>query len=121
MVAVCTQLARPVEQSGDGRHLFTSLFRPDAAMKLHISQVPNLLGWGASLSVIRGALLMKRLPAPILNWPNIQPAKPKLCSNSLISIMTQPRAALKLCSTRDRDEALRLADMLADKGLAMRN
>ena len=113
-------LPDPWNNPGIGRHLFTSLFRPDAAMKLHISQVPNLLGWGASF--IRHS---RRTAYEAITRANFELAEYSTRQTQALQQFLNldydsaaPGTLKLLRGTRDRDEALRLADMLADKGLA---
>ena len=113
-------LPDPWNNPGIGRHLFASLFQRDAAMKLHVSQLPKLIGWGMSFirNSRRGAYeAITRANFDLAEYSTRQTQALQQFLN-LDYDAAAPGTLKLLRSAGDRDEALRLADMLAEKGLA---
>ena len=112
-------LPDPWNNPGIGRHLFTSLFQRDAAMKLHVSQLPKLIGWGVSFirNSRRGTYeAITRANFDLAEYSTRQTQALQQFLN-LDYDAAAPGTLKLLRSAGDRDEALRLADMLAEKGL----
>lgn len=63
----------PWNGPGVARHLFASLFDPRSSMKLHLSQVPALFGWG--LKFLAGSSRARHEAATVANY--------RLCAQSL--------------------------------------
>jgi len=113
-------LPDPWNNPGIGRHLFASLFQGDAAMKLHFSQLPNLIGWGVSFirNSRRGAYeSITRANFELAEYSTRQTQALQQFLN-LDYEAAAPGTLKLLRHESDRAEALRLADMLAEKGLA---
>lgn len=113
-------LPDPWNNPGIGRHLFASLFQRNAAMKLYFSQVPNLMGWGASF--IRNS---RRKAYEAITRANFELAEYSTQQTQALQQFLNldydaaaPGTLKLLRRASDRDAALRLADMLAAKGLA---
>jgi D-amino-acid dehydrogenase len=113
-------LPDPWNHPGIGRHLFASLFRRDAAVKLHVRQVPKLFGWGTSF--IRHS---RRSAYEAITRANFQLAEYSTRQTQALQQFLNldydaaaPGTLKLLRSDHARDEALRLADILAEDGLA---
>jgi D-amino-acid dehydrogenase len=112
-------LPDPWNNPGIGRHLLASLVQPRAAIKLHLAQVPRLLGWG--LSFLRHSA---RPHYDAITNANFDLAEYSTRSTQSLQQFlnldfdsASPGTLKILRAQSERDEALRLADMLAQKGL----
>lgn len=112
-------LPDPWNNPGVGRHLFASLFQPNAAMRLHMTQVPALFGWG--LSFLRNSSKARHAAITKANYALAEYSTRQTEALRQFLNMDYAQAApgtLKIFgSARERDEALRLAEMLAVQGL----
>ena len=73
--------------------LLASLFDRNAPIKLHLAQVPALLGWGLQFCVILCCRAILPSPRQILTWPITQPAKQTLCGNCSVYNLKMPPPA----------------------------
>ena len=112
-------LPDPWNNPGIGRHLFASLFQPDAAMKLHLGQIPRLAGWGVAFlrhSALKNYDAITRANFDLAEYSTRQTEALQQFLN-LDYDNAAPGTLKLLRSQAERDEALRLADMLAARGL----
>jgi D-amino-acid dehydrogenase len=112
-------LPDPWNNPGIGRHLFASLFQRDAPMKLHMSQLPHLVGWGMAFlrhSARKNYDAITRANFDLAEYSTRQTEALQQFLN-LDYDSAAPGTLKLLRSQAERDEALRLADMLAAKGL----
>ncbi|MCH1541798.1 MAG: FAD-dependent oxidoreductase [Alphaproteobacteria bacterium] len=112
-------LPDPWNNPGIGRHLLASLFQRDAAMKLHLAQIPRLAGWGMAFlrhSARKNYDAIARANFDLAEYSTRQTEALQQFLN--LDYDSAAPGTLKLMRTQaERDEALRLADMLAAKGL----
>jgi D-amino-acid dehydrogenase len=112
-------LPDPWNNPGIGRHLFASLFQRDASMKLHPAQIPQLAGWG--MAFLRQSTRKNYDAITLANFDLAEYSTRQTEALQQFLNLDYDSAApgtLKLLrSQAERDEALRLADMLAAKGL----
>lgn len=112
-------LPDPWNNPGIGRHLFASLFNPNAPMKLHAGQLPHLIGWGFSFlrhSARRHYDAITKANFDLAEYSTRQTEALQQFLN-LDYAQAAPGTLKLLRSEAERQEALRLADMLAAKGL----
>lgn len=112
-------LPDPWNNPGIGRTLFASLFDPLAPMKLHIGQLPNLIGWG--LSFLRNSA---RARHKAITQANFDLAHYSTCQTdalrqrlNLAYEQAEPGTLKLLRSEAEKADALAMADMLAMQGL----
>ena len=112
-------LPDPWNNPGVGRHLFASLFRPQAALRLDVRQIPNLTGFG--LSFLRNASRRRYNAITKANYrlAAYSTAQTDALRQYLnLSYGHDSPGTLKLfASAKEREEALRLAELLAADGL----
>lgn len=112
-------LPDPWNSPGVGRHLATSLFDRHAAMRLDVRQIPDLFGWGLSFlrhSARRRHAAITRANYQLAAYSTAQTDALRQLLN--LNYGHASPGTLKLFSSAgEREEALRLADMLAADGL----
>lgn len=112
-------LPDPWNNPGIGRHLLASLLKPQATMKLHLAQLPDLMGWGASF--LRHSRRDKYRAITQANFFLAEYSTRQTEALQQFLNLDYEAAApgtLKLLrSDAERTDALRLADMLAVNGL----
>lgn len=112
-------LPDPWNNPGIGRTLAASLFNPRAPMRLHLSQVPHLLGWGASFvkhSAPARHRAITRANFALADYSTRQTE----ALQQMLNLRYEQAApgTLKLLRTqKDASKALDMADMLAEQGL----
>jgi len=112
-------LPDPWNSPGVGKHLLASLFQPDAAMRLSVGQIPKLMRWGSSF-------LYNSLPSrhAAITRANFQLAEYSTRRTEALQQFLNldyghaaPGTLKLFASAKERDEALRLAELLAADGL----
>ena len=112
-------LPDPWNNPGIGRTLFASLFDPLAPMKLHIGQLPTLIGWG--LSFLRNSAparhkAITRANFDLAHYSTRQTDALRQRLN-LAYEQAEPGTLKLLRSEAEKADALAMADMLAAQGL----
>ena len=112
-------LPDPWNNPGIGRTLFASLFDPLAPMKLHIGQLPTLIGWG--LSFLRNSAparhkAITRANFDLAHYSTRQTDALRQRLN-LAYEQAEPGTLKLLRSDAEKAHALAMADMLAAQGL----
>ena len=112
-------LPDPWNNPGIGRTLFASLFDPLAPMKLHIGQLPSLIGWG--LSFLRNSAparhkAITRANFDLAHYSTRQTDALRQRLN-LVYEQAEPGTLKLLRSEAEKIDALAMADMLAAQGL----
>lgn len=112
-------LPDPWNNPGIGRTLFASLFDPLAPMKLHVGQLPNLIGWG--LSFLRHSARARhkaitRANFELAHYSTRQTDALRQRLN-LNYEQAEPGTLKLLRSEAEKADALVMADMLAAQGL----
>ena len=112
-------LPDPWNNPGIGRTLFASLFDPLAPMKLHIGQLPTLIGWG--LSFLRNSAPARHKAITSANFDlahystrQTDALRQRL---NLAYEQAEPGTLKLLRSEAEKADALAMADMLAAQGL----
>ena len=112
-------LPDPWNNPGIGRTLFASLFDPLAPMKLHIGQLPTLIGWG--LSFLRNSAPARHKAITSANFDlahystrQTDALRQRL---NLPYEQAEPGTLKLLRSEAEEADALAMADMLAAQGL----
>lgn len=112
-------LPDPWNNPGIGRHLFASLFNPNAPIKLHLSQVPNLINWG--ISFLRHSIPARHIATTKANFELAHYSTKKtieLCQRLGLEFEHADVGTLKIFRNEvEREKALKLADLLAHQGL----
>ena len=112
-------LPDPWNSPGIAAPLLASLFDPNAAMKLHLRQIPNLFGWG--LDFLRHAALQRHRAVTRANYALAQYSTRQTDAlRQLLNLQFEDSApgTLKLFrNAAEKSAALALADMLAEQGL----
>lgn len=114
-----SSLPDPWNSPGVGRHLFASLFSPNAAMRLDVRQIPDLFGWG--LAFLRNSASARHAAITLANYRladySIRQTKALRQLLNLDYGHAEPGTLKLFASAAERTEALRLADLLTAKGL----
>lgn len=112
-------LPDPWNNPGIGRTLFASLFNAAAPMRLHVGQLPNLIGWGV-------AFLRNSAPArhKAITQANFELAHYSTRQTDALRQrlnlqyeQTEPGTLKLLRNAEERAAAVAMADMLATQGL----
>ncbi len=112
-------LPDPWNNPGVGRHLMASLFQPNAAMRVKISRLPKMMRWG--LSFLYHSAPARHQAITLANFQLAEYSTRQTEALQQYLNLDYGHAApgtLKLfASHKEREEALRLADLLAAQGL----
>ena len=109
----------PWNGPGVGRHLFSSLFDPKAAMKLHIRTIPDLMFWG--LRFLRNSTRARHRRAILANYAlaaySVEETR-KLVGSVVPSDLLSSNGALKIFASEKPFQAqYKIARLLQEQGL----
>ena len=112
-------LPDPWNNPGIGRTLFASLFDPTAPMKLHVSQLPNLITWGLDFLRNSAPARHKAITQANFNLAHYSTRQTDALRQHLnLQFEHATPGTLKLVRTpKEQADALDMAEMLSAQGL----